>query len=240
MAPLPCPTKEWHSTSYQAISPSRPELSVKGKVILVTGGGAGIGASITRSFAEAGASHIAILGRRQAVLEATASEIGTAFPATKIHTYSADITDRDAIFKAFQDYSSAVGKIDILVSNAASGETSLPIKDAEVSKWFGEVETNIKGPLHLIQAFLSGPGKPDGQIINITSGLSFIWGPGMSAYAVSKEAGVRLFEIAGMENPELRIVNVQPGIVPTDMNRRGTIPAQDDSECTRIFGNWFR
>jgi NAD(P)-dependent dehydrogenase (short-subunit alcohol dehydrogenase family) len=232
--PIPSPVKQWHSTSYQAISPSRPELSLKGKVILVTGGGRGIGARTTRSFAEAGASHIAILGRTQASLDATASEIHAAFPATQIHAYAADITDKSAVFKAFQDFSSAVGQIDILVSNAAAGEPDAAIKDADVSKWIEDLVTNIKGPLHLVQAFLSGAGKPNGLIINITSGLSFLFGPGLSSYSVSKEAGVRFFEIVAMENPELRIVNLQPGIVATDMNRKGTIPAVDDSEFARF------
>jgi NAD(P)-dependent dehydrogenase (short-subunit alcohol dehydrogenase family) len=230
MAPFPSFTKQWHTTSYQAISPSRPELSLKGKVILITGGGAGIGARVTRSFAEAGASHIAILGRRQANLDATASEVSAAFPATKIHTYTADITDKDAVDTVFKEYSTAAGKIDILVSNAAAGDFDPSIKDVDAAKWFSIVETNIKGPLLLTQAFLAGYGKEDGLIINVTSGLSFLFGPGVSAYAVSKEAGVRFFQILGLENPKLRIMSVQPGVIETEMNKRGTIPAMDDSK----------
>ena len=230
MAPFPSPTKQWHTTSYEAISPSRPELSLKGKVVLITGGGTGIGARVTRSFAEAGASQIAILGRRQAKLDATASEIRASFPATKIHTYSADITDKNAVNNTFKDYSNAAGKIDILVSNAAVGNTNPPIKDVDAESWFSDVETNIKGPLLLTQAFLSGYGKEDGIIINVTSGLSFLLGPGISSYAVSKEAGVRFFQIVGMENPKLRIVSVQPGVIETEMSKKSAIPPMDDGK----------
>lgn len=230
-APFPTPTKLWHSTSYDAISPSRPELSLKGKVVLITGGGAGgIGAQVTRSFAEAGAAHIAILGRRQAKLDATASEVGAAFPASKIYTYSVDITDKRAVDATFEDFSKNAGKIDILVSNAAAGNLNPPIKDVDPENWYADIETNIKGPLLLSQAFLSGHGKEDGIIINVTSGFSFLLGPGASAYAVSKEAGVRFFQILGMENPKLRIISVHPGVIESEMNSRSKMPPMDDGE----------
>jgi NAD(P)-dependent dehydrogenase (short-subunit alcohol dehydrogenase family) len=236
MAPLPSPTKKWHTTSYQSISPSRPELSLSGKVVLITGGGTGIGARTARSYAEAGASHIAILGRRQAKLEETASEIRAAYPGTQIHTYVADMTDASAINKVFAEFTTAAkGKIDILISNAATGLAGISIATVSPDAWFSDIETNVKGPLHLTQAFLSGYGKKDGLIINITSGMSFLFGATTSSYAVSKEAGVRFFQIVGMENPELRIVHVQPGIVETDLNRKGSIPAQDDSEFYSAF-----
>jgi NAD(P)-dependent dehydrogenase (short-subunit alcohol dehydrogenase family) len=219
-----------HTTSYQAISPSRPELHLKGKVVLITGGGSGIGARTAQSFAEAGAAHVAVLGRRQVNLEVTAAGVRALFPATAIHTYSVDITDKNAVNDAFEDYVKIAGKIDVLVSNAAAGNIDPPIKDVNVEDWFSRVETNIKGPLLLTQAFLSGYGKEDGLIINVSSAISFLMGPGFSAYAVSKEAGVRFFQIVGMENPKLRIMHVQPGMVETDMNKRSGIPARDDGK----------
>lgn len=230
MSSFPSFTKEWHTTSYPSISPSQAALSLKGKVVLITGGGAGIGAHVTQSFAEAGASHIAILGRRQAVLEATASKVRTLYPATAIHAYAVDITDKGAVNAAFDSFVKAAGKIDVVVSNAAVGDVDPPIKDVDAESWFSRVESNIKGPLLLAQAFLSGYGKVDGIIINVTSAISFLMGPGLSAYAVSKDAGVRFFQIVGMENPKLRVVHVQPGVVETDMNKKSGIPPQDDGK----------
>ncbi|KAK5174348.1 uncharacterized protein LTR77_001428 [Saxophila tyrrhenica] len=63
MAPMPSLTKTWHSQSYPSIDPLRPELSAKGKVVAITGGGGAIGAATALAFAKAGASKIAIIGR---------------------------------------------------------------------------------------------------------------------------------------------------------------------------------
>ena len=59
------PTTTFHSKTYPTLSPTRPELSAKGKNVIITGGGTGIGAETARYYAQAGASRIAILGRRE-------------------------------------------------------------------------------------------------------------------------------------------------------------------------------
>ncbi|KAF2112791.1 hypothetical protein BDV96DRAFT_649025 [Lophiotrema nucula] len=237
--PFPSFTKTWHNTSYSSISPTKPALSLARKTVLITGGGSGIGARAVRSFAEARAANIAILGRRQANLDAVASDIRASFPDVKIYTYSVDMTDLKAVNDAFRDYAKTAGLIDILVSNAAFGGMDPPIKEAKVEDWWFSVETNVKGSFHLAQAFLSGYGKPDGIIINVTSGLSYLLGPGTSAYTVGKAAVVRLFGIVHMENPELRVVHVHPGVVDTEMSRKANYSAMDDASLPADFFVWI-
>src|SRR6201996_5652360 len=76
-------TKTYHSEPYASISPSRPELSAAGKNIIITGGGTGIGKSIATSFARAGASTIAILGRREDRLITSSKAINEAAKESK-------------------------------------------------------------------------------------------------------------------------------------------------------------
>lgn len=62
---FPSLTKAWHNASYPAISPSNTALSVAGKTIFITGGGAGIGLATARAFAAAGASTRPSLAERK-------------------------------------------------------------------------------------------------------------------------------------------------------------------------------
>ncbi|KAF1953536.1 hypothetical protein CC80DRAFT_551184 [Byssothecium circinans] len=51
--PYPCPTATWHNDTYSAIDPSKPELSQKGKTVVITGAGSGIGRETAIAFAKA-------------------------------------------------------------------------------------------------------------------------------------------------------------------------------------------
>ena len=158
----------WHDTSYPAINPKRPELSASGKSIVITGGGQGIGAATARSFAEAGAKHIAILGRTKKTLDNTAEPLRSTYPATKTHAYVADITDAASVEKVFSEFESAIGaKIDVLVSSASLWPETVAIQDASPDDFINDIQVNIRGPLNLAQAFLKH-GKEDGVIVNQT------------------------------------------------------------------------
>ena len=71
-------TNTYHHSSYPAISPARPELSVAGKTVLITGGGRGLGTAIVEAFAQANAKHIFIVGRNTTTLQSIAEHIRAA------------------------------------------------------------------------------------------------------------------------------------------------------------------
>ncbi|KAK3110923.1 hypothetical protein LTR53_014306, partial [Teratosphaeriaceae sp. CCFEE 6253] len=130
--PFPSLTSKWHDDTYPAIDPSRLELSVKGKTVVVSGGGAGIGRGIAQAFVDAGASAIAIIGRRQALLDEAKVLITDKHPGCKVSTHSADVTDKSAMQKAADE----VGRWDILVSNAGYLSATSPLVDAEAAEWW--------------------------------------------------------------------------------------------------------
>ncbi len=117
---FPSPVKTFHDDTHPSINPTLPHLSTKGKNIVISGGGSGIGPEIARSFANPGASSISIFGRTSHSLFRTKSTLETtySYPATKIYTYVADITDRGTLGTTFQAIKSAVGSVDILIANA--------------------------------------------------------------------------------------------------------------------------
>jgi NAD(P)-dependent dehydrogenase (short-subunit alcohol dehydrogenase family) len=218
MAPFPSPTSVWHTETYQSISPTRPELSAKGKTVLVTGGGTGIGAETALSFAEAGASRIAILGRREQPLLDTKALIEGKFPLVEVFTASTDITNQTQVDDAFEKFAGN-GKIHVLVSNAATVGPLEDVRNADAEKFMAGVDTNLKGALLVAKAFLRY-ASTNAIVINVSSAaahLGFI--PGFASYSVAKMAIVRLWDSLAYANPTLSVYHVQPGVVDTAMNR---------------------
>ncbi|KAJ5702795.1 Glucose/ribitol dehydrogenase [Penicillium malachiteum] len=218
MAPFPSPTSTWHSESHPSISPSRPEISAKGKSVLVTGGGTGIGAETAISFAMAGASRIALLGRREQPLFDTKASIEEKFPNIEVSVTSTDVTNKSQVDDAFANFAES-GKIDILVSGAAMIGPQDPIQDVDGERFLMTVDQNLRGSLFVAQAFLRHASK-NAVAIDINSSAAHVnFGTGFSAYNVAKLAVFRLWDSVAAGNPDLSIFHIQPGIVDTDMNK---------------------
>jgi NAD(P)-dependent dehydrogenase (short-subunit alcohol dehydrogenase family) len=226
--PLLKGTKIWHSQPYPAIEPSRPELNAKGKTVVVSGGGSGIGAAIVKAFAAAGAPRIAIFGRRNNVLQATKAEVERDYPSTKVSTVTADVAVATEVDAAFDEIARNLGKIDVFVSNSGFASTLSTIASSNIDDWWTPMETNVKGAFLVSRAFLRHAAK-DANLLNISSGAGHMPAVplGISAYAASKAAAIKLFEYVALENPGIHVVSVQPGVVQSDMNRKSGLIGQD-------------
>jgi len=219
MAPFPSPTSTWHDTTYQSLSPTRPELSAKGKTVIVTGGGTGIGAETARYFAEAGASRIALLGRREQPLLDTKASIEHQFPDVEVFAASTDVTNKsevDAVFAKFL----GDGKLHVVVSNAAVSGPHDPLTDVDTDKFLEGIDQNLKGALFVAQAFLRH-ASTDAVVINVSSAAAHQnFGPGpFASYSVAKLAVFRLWDSLASAHPDLSVFHIQPGVVDTAMNR---------------------
>jgi NAD(P)-dependent dehydrogenase (short-subunit alcohol dehydrogenase family) len=210
---LPRYTKTWHNDVYPAIDASQPALSVKGKRVLISGGGSGIGAETARAFATAGASHIIVLGRTKSTLETTRNAVLSVSEEVDVLTIVVDISDEDRVSKAFEKDIHRVGPIDIFINNAAYLPDLGTVQSSKASDWWKASQINILGSFLMTQAVLNIISN-DGVIVNVTSGIAHIpHVPKHSAYAVTKTASVKLFEYVQHELPELRVFNLQPGII---------------------------
>lgn len=146
---FPSPVAEWHNETYAAIDPTRPELSMAGKTVAITGGGTGIGRETVRAFALAGATSIHILGRTQATLAETKKIVESDVPGVNIVLHIADVTDQKAVQKAAQE----VGKWDVLIPNAGYLAKRSPIKDLDVDEWWLGFEVRSFGSSSWYLAF---------------------------------------------------------------------------------------
>lgn len=217
-APFPSPTPTWHTTTYQSISPTRPELSAKGKTVLVTGGGSGIGAETAHYFAEAGASRIAILGRREQPLLDTKASIEKKFPNVEVFTSSTDVTKKSEVDAAFAKFVGD-GKINVLVGNAAMIGPIELIQEADSDEFLDSIQQNLRNSLYVAQAFLRH-AAPDAVVIDVNSSACHVnFTPKFAAYSTAKLAMFRLWDYLGYENREIVVFHLQPGVVRTGMNR---------------------
>lgn len=214
---IPSLTKAWHNASYSAISPSNPDLSVAGKTVFVTGGGAGIGFATARAFAAAGASTIAISGRTEKTLLSAKRDIESAHKGVRVLTFVADVTDQKAMDAAF----ASVGKTDVLVHNAGYLPNLISIIQSGIQDWWSGFEINVKGAFIVTQAFLKVAAS-DATLVDLTTGMVHLPAfPGLSAYQASKLAELKFFDNVQFENPELHVVHVHPGVVMTNMHQKG-------------------
>ncbi|SPQ23048.1 efb6c869-e10b-4306-a9b9-7bda8d414611 [Thermothielavioides terrestris] len=220
-APLPSPTATWHTATYPAISPLRPELSQKGRTVVITGAGTGVGRQTALAFAQAGAARLVLLGRTASTLEGTASLIAAAHPAggPAVEIHVVDITDEAGLARV----AAAVGAWDVLLLNAVYGPPNSTIASANVDKWWQSFETNVKGPFLTIRAFLptanrSGDRQP--AVIALTTGMLAVplaLGPLMSGYTAAKMAQLRVIEYLAAEHPDLFVASAHPGMYDTPL-----------------------
>jgi len=221
--PFPCPTATWHNDTYESISPSRPELSVADKTVVIIGGGSGIGRETALAFATAGASHIALLGRTKSTLEETASLI-TSAGKTSSSVHVADLIKGETLRTA----ATAVGKWNVLV--LASGYVSAPstVSTSDEAEWWKGFETNVQGTFLAARAFIPTADLSNASILGITSDVSLMPAahlPGLSSYVSSKFAQAKVFEFLAAENPNIFIATINPGMVETNnFNRTGASP----------------
>ncbi|KAL8650691.1 MAG: hypothetical protein Q9210_003684 [Variospora velana] len=220
-APLPSLTAEWHNNTYDAISPTNPAISAKGKTVVVTGGGAGIGRETAKAYAEAGAAHVAVLGRTQKTLDETRSIISEHSPDTEVTAHVVDVGDEEAVGKVAMD----LRGWEVLILNAGILAHPGPIAETKLADWWRVYETNVKGAVICIQAFLptrNPSSSASTAIIGINTAMVRVpagvgWATGTSAYTSSKIAQLKLMEFLAAENPEVFVASVHPGVVKTPM-----------------------
>jgi NAD(P)-dependent dehydrogenase (short-subunit alcohol dehydrogenase family) len=213
---FPAPTKTFHTTTYPSISPTRPELTQRGRRVAITGGGYGIGRSLALAFAAAGAAEIAVLGRKPGPLRETAALVAAQFPGTKVTPFVADVTDLAALDAAAREF----GRWDVLFLNAGYLPDTARVADMDVREWWRGFEVNVLGAGATLRAFLPFKGSERPVIVGTsTGGVNFPkdQAVGNSGYMVSKMAVASLMEYVAAEEPDVHVVTVHPGVIATAM-----------------------
>jgi NAD(P)-dependent dehydrogenase (short-subunit alcohol dehydrogenase family) len=203
---------------------------LKGRAILITGAGSGLGRALAIECARAGANVI-LSGRNGAKLDRVYDEIeamGAPQPAIAVLDLAiATAVDYDGLARVIAE---EFGKLDGLVHAAGLLGDRTPLEQYDVPTWCKVLHVNLTAPFILTQVLLPNLRKSeDASIIFVSSGVVKQSRPFWGAYAVSKTGleSVRSMlseELEGEAN--IRVNSVNPGRMRTAM-RAAAYPAED-------------
>ncbi|ASK35719.1 oxidoreductase [Alcanivorax sp. N3-2A] len=202
-------------------------MSFKDKVVLVTGGSSGLGLAIAREFVEQGAQ-VVITGRRQEQLDEALAGLGDEAVAI-----AADVSNASDLAALFSRIESDIGRIDVLIANAGTGEIGPlgTITEASFDRLFN---INVKGVTFTVQGALPLMAKGS-SIVIIGSTASINPGPGLSVYGATKAALRALVRswVLDIKGSGVRINLLSPG--PVDTQSLRSMLAEDAERVIQAF-----
>ncbi|NCD71345.1 SDR family oxidoreductase [Mucilaginibacter agri] len=191
------------------------------KTIFITGTSAGIGKATAKLFAAKGWKVIATMRRPENDTELARLNNVTVLPL--------DVTDLDQIKDATQKALS-LGNIDVVFNNAGYALLG-PLEATTDEQIVKQMETNFLGTVRVVQAFIPNfKAKKSGLFINMTSSAGIMAFPFSSMYDASKWALEGWSESLSFELEQFNIgiKNIEPGLVATDMSERTILPSHTD------------
>jgi len=200
--------------------------SLKGKVALITGAAGHLGRTMSHALAELGAE-LVLVDREQSQLENFSLEISSRWKV-KALPLVCDLEVQDQRAKLIETVAARVGKLNILINNAAFVGTSdlggwgVAFEKQSVETWRRAIEVNLTAVFELCQGFSTLLRADAGSIINISS-IYGILGPDWrlydgtslgnpAAYAASKGGVAQLSRwLATTLAPDIRVNTISPG-----------------------------
>ncbi len=195
--------------------------SLKGRVIIITGGGQGIGRGYAHHFAAQGAIPIiAELNGENG--EAVQREVeATGATALAIQT---DVASMESVTAMTDEVLKQFGRIDVLINNAAvfSRITMAPFWELPLNEWQSAMDVNINGSYFCARAVVPAMREAKwGRIVNVTSGTVQLGSANYLHYITSKSAMIGMTRSMARElGPDNITVNTfWPGITKTEVDR---------------------
>jgi len=194
-------------------------ISLKKKIVFVTGASSGIGRSCARAFAREGAS-ILMAARRADRLKELAKSLAAEY-GVPVHSFDLDVRNQADVERSTSALPDEWKPVDVLVNNAGLSRGLDKLHEGLISDWEEMIDTNVKGLLYVSRAVLPGMvGRGRGHVINIGSIAGHELYPAGNVYCATKFAvkalsrGLRL----DLSGTNVRVSTVDPGMVETEFS----------------------
>ena len=183
------------------------------KVVMVTGGAAGIGRATAAGFAREGAK-VAICDVNPEAGKTTAESLGPEATFQQV-----DVSDNKSVNDWVESVVSQYGQIDVLVNNAGITRDGLIMRMKEAD-WDAVLNVNLKSAFNCTKAVSKTMVKQrSGRIINLASVVGVTGNPGQANYVASKAGIIGLTKAVAKElaSRGITVNAVAPGFIETDM-----------------------
>jgi NAD(P)-dependent dehydrogenase (short-subunit alcohol dehydrogenase family) len=194
-------------------SPSGSSLA--GRVVLISGGAQGIGLAIAQRFQCEG-SRVALIDCDSKAGEVAAAQLTGRFPALPATFLHADVQRPAEVHSAIDAIRSGLGRVDILVNNAAI-EIERPFSEIALEEWDSVLSVNLRGAFLLTQTALPLFPPEGGAIVNISSIHATRAFPNALPYACAKAGLIAMTRNLALELAprHIRVNSVSPGYIDT-------------------------
>lgn len=193
-------------------------FDMTGKVAVITGSTRGIGRAIAERMAEHGA-RVVVSSRKQDVCDQVAREINDKYGKDRALAIAANISSKDDLQNLVDETNAALGKIDVLVCNAASNPYYGPLAGISDDQFRKILDNNIVANNWLISMVVPQMIERKDGAITIVSSIGGLKGSTIiGAYCISKAADMQLARNLACEyGPHnIRVNCIAPGLIKTD------------------------